>query len=104
MAAQKTETNTAGARAPLTLTRVFDAPRDLVWKAWTDPKQMAKWWGPHMFTNPVCEMDVKQGGAIRIHMQGPEGPAMPMGGTFLEVVPPEKLVFSTNAFPDEKGN
>ena len=45
------------------ITRVFDAPRALVWKAWTDPKHMAQWWGPHTFTNPVCEMDVRPGGA-----------------------------------------
>ena len=88
----------------LVITRIFDAPRELVWKAWTDPDKMAKWWGPHMFTNPVCKMDVRPGGAILIHMQGPEGPAMPMGGTFHEVVPPEKLVFTTSAFHDEHGN
>ncbi len=50
------------------ITRVFNAPREIVWKAWTDPKQMAKWWGPHEFTNPVCKMDVRPGGEILIHM------------------------------------
>lgn len=87
----------------LVITRVFDAPRDVVWKAWTDPGEMAKWWGPHGFTTPVCKMDVRPGGAIELHMQGPEGPAMPMGGKFLEVNPPEKLVFTTFAFENEKG-
>jgi len=56
----------------LTITRIFDAPRELVFKAWTDPKMLARWWGPHGFTNPVCEVDVRVGGGIRIHMQGPE--------------------------------
>jgi len=88
----------------LILTRVFDAPRDLVWKAWTDPKQVAKWWGPHGFTNPVCELDTRPGGHILIHMQGPEGPAMPMQGRFEEVAPPEKLVFVTSALHDDKGH
>ena len=53
----------------LTITRVFDAPRDLVFEAWTDAKHLAKWWGPHHFTNPVCELDVRVGGAIRIDMR-----------------------------------
>ena len=57
----------------LTVTRVFDAPRELVFTMWTDPEHMAQWWGPQGFTNPVCEMDVRVGGAIRIHMRGPDG-------------------------------
>ena len=44
-----------------------------MFKAWTDPKHMAQWWGPHTFTNPVCEMDVRPGGAYRIVMRGPDG-------------------------------
>ncbi len=88
----------------LVITRIFDAPREVVWKAWTDPKQMAQWWGPHNFTNPVCEMDVRPGGAILIYMKGPDGPANPMKGVFQEVVRLEKLVFTTSAFHDEKGN
>jgi len=82
---------------------VFDAPREIVWKAWTDENQMAKWWGPHHFTNPVCKMDVRPGGSILIHMKGPDTPAMPMGGKFIEVTPPEKLVFTTWGFENEKG-
>jgi uncharacterized protein YndB with AHSA1/START domain len=57
----------------LIITRVFDAPRKLVFKAWTDPKHVAQWWGPNGFTNPVCELDVRPGGAIRIDMHGPDG-------------------------------
>jgi uncharacterized protein YndB with AHSA1/START domain len=91
----------------LVLTRLFNAPRELVWKAWTDPRQFAKWWGPHGFTAPVCELDVRVGGTINVQMKGPDGSPwekpMPMGGRFLEIVPPERLVFTTTAFPDGKG-
>ena len=53
------------------MTRVFDAPREVVFAAWTDPKQVAQWWGPTGFTTPVCELDVQPGGAILIHMRAP---------------------------------
>jgi uncharacterized protein YndB with AHSA1/START domain len=79
----------------LTITRVFDAPRSLVFKAWTDPTMLARWWGPHQFTNPVCDVDVRPGGAIHIDMRGPEGTVYPMTGTFHEIVEPQRLVFST---------
>ena len=92
----------------MVLTRVFDAPRAVVFKAWTDPTQFAKWWGPHGFTAPVCKLDVRVGGEINVHMKGPDGSPwekpMPMGGTFLEIVPPERLVFTAKAFPDGKGD
>jgi uncharacterized protein YndB with AHSA1/START domain len=87
----------------VTLTRVFDAPRALVWKAWTDPKQMAQWWGPHHFTNPRCELDVRPGGAIHIDMRAPDGTVYPMGGHFDEIVPQERLVFTAVA-QDNDGN
>ena len=81
----------------VTLTRMIDAPRDLVWSAWTDPKHMAKWWGPHHFTNPVCELDVRAGGKIMIHMKAPDGTVYPMPGVFTEVVKPERLRFTAYA-------
>ena len=87
----------------LVLTRVFDAPRELVFKAWTDPKRVAHWWVPQGFTNPVCELDARPGGAIRIHMRGPDGTVYPMTGVYQEVVEPERLVF-TSAALDEKGH
>src|SRR5439155_12002397 len=77
----------------LTLTRVFDAPRSTVFKLWTDPKHMARWWGPHGFTNPRCELDARPGGKIHIDMRAPDGTVYPMTGTFREVVEPERLVF-----------
>lgn len=87
----------------LVLIRVFDAPRELVFRAWTDPKRVAQWWGPHGFTNPVCELDPRPGGTIRIHMRGPDGNVYPMTGVYQEVVEPERIVF-TSAALDDKGN
>ena len=87
----------------LVMTRVFDAPRELVFKAWTETKHVAQWWGPKSFTNPVCEMDVRPGGAIRIHMRAPDGVVYPMTGVFQEIVVPERLVFVGSAL-DDKGN
>ncbi|HEX2981012.1 MAG TPA: metalloregulator ArsR/SmtB family transcription factor [Anaerolineaceae bacterium] len=88
----------------LNLTRIYAAPRELVFKAWTDPRLMAQWWGPHYFTNPVCELDARPGGVILIHMRGPDGVTYPMKGVFHEVVPPERLVFTAVALEDEQGN
>ena len=87
----------------ITLTRVFDAPRARVFAAWTNAKQVAQWWGPKGFTNPVCEIDARVGGAIRIHMRSPDGSIFPMKGEFREIVPPERLVF-TNIAVDAEGN
>ena len=85
----------------LTLTRTYDAPRALVYKAWTDPKLVAQWWGPKMFTNPVCEVDARPGGKLRIVMRGPDGNDYPMRGVFQEVVAPEKLSFTNFAVDAE---
>jgi uncharacterized protein YndB with AHSA1/START domain len=87
------------------MNRVFDAPRELVYRAWTDPKLMARWWGPFEFSVPLCRMDVRPGGELRIDMQGPDGSVAPMTGIFQEVVPNEKLVFTSYAFlgsPDKE--
>ncbi len=84
------------------IVRVFDAPRALVWQAWTDPKMMAQWFGPRGFTSTVPELDLRVGGALRIVMHG-HGNDYPMIGTFLEIVAPERLVFSSAAI-DNDGN
>jgi uncharacterized protein YndB with AHSA1/START domain len=76
------------------MTRVFDAPRSLVYRAWTDPQHMARWWGPHHFTNPVCELDVRPGGAFLIVMRGPDGSEFPCRGIYREVSPPARLVYT----------
>jgi uncharacterized protein YndB with AHSA1/START domain len=85
----------AEANKHLAITRTFDAPRELVFKAWTDPKHLSQWWGPHGFTNPVCEIDVRPGGRILIHMRAPDGVEYPMHGRFEEIVEPERLVFTS---------
>ena len=88
----------------VTITRIFNAPRELVFKAFTDAKLVQQWWGPHYFTNPVCEIDPRPGGKILIHMQAPDGTVYPEKGVFQEVVEPERLVFIDSAFEDEAGN
>lgn len=79
------------------ITRALDAPRELVFQAWTDPKHLARWWGPNGFTNPVCETDVRPGGAWHIVMRSPSGDEFPCGGVYREVVAPERLVFTNDA-------
>ena len=78
----------------LVLSRVFDAPRELVFRAWTDPRHVAEWWGPNGFTTTLHEMDVRPGGVWRFVMHGPDGVDYPNLAVFHEVVPPERLVFT----------
>jgi uncharacterized protein YndB with AHSA1/START domain len=85
------------------VTRVFDAPRELVWKAWTDPKYVMQWWGPHGFTTPVCEMDFRVGGKFLYCMKTPDGQEFWNGGEYHEIVLHEKIV-SSMYFADSKGN
>jgi uncharacterized protein YndB with AHSA1/START domain len=85
------------------VTRLLAAPRELVFEAWTDAKRLARWWGPEVFTNPVCEVDARPGGTMRIVMRGPDGTDYPMSATFHEVVTPERLVFLAIA-EDDRGN
>src|SRR5579864_549700 len=87
----------------LVITRVFDAPRKLVFKMWTDSNLVATWWGPKGFMNPVCRLDPKENGAIRIIMQAPDGSRYPVSGIFREMKEPERLVFITRK-EDEAGN
>ena len=84
----------------LTVTRVFDAPREVVFAAWTDAEQAAQWWGPQGFTTISCDMDVRVGGAYRACMRSPEGTIHCRRGIYRELVPPERLVFT---FAWEKG-
>ena len=86
----------------LTLVREFAAPRDLVFKAWTDEQILAKWWGPKGFTTPIVELDVRPGGALEVVMEDTaglieKGSRYPMVGNFEEVVEPERLVFTSSA-------
>jgi uncharacterized protein YndB with AHSA1/START domain len=74
-------------------TRVFDAPRDLVWQAWTNPKHLAQWWGPDGFTTTTSAFDMKPGGVWRFVMHGPDGRDYQNRITFDEIVKPERIVY-----------
>lgn len=84
---------TATAEREIVLTRVLDAPRELVWRAWTDPEHLIHWWGPDGFTNTFHEIDVRPGGVWRFIMHGPDGTDYDNKVVFLEVVEPERLVY-----------
>lgn len=77
----------------MVITRVLAAPRALVWRAWTNPQHVARWWGPQGFTNTVHEMDVKPGGVWRYIMHSPDGIDYPNKIEYIEVVEPERLVY-----------
>ena len=87
----------------LTITRIFDAPRELVWKAWTDPEQLMRWWGPKDYTSPFCEIDLREGGKYLNCMRSPEGQDYWTTGVYREIVPLERIVL-TDSFADENGN
>jgi uncharacterized protein YndB with AHSA1/START domain len=87
----------------MVVTRVFDAPPELVWKAWTDPKYLAQWWGPKGFTAPFCEIDFRVGGKFLCCMRSPDGQDFWNGGEYHEIVLHEKIVYSMY-FADSKGN
>src|SRR5882762_5412031 len=86
----------------VTLTRTLKAPRDLVFRMWTEPKHMAAWWGPKHNRNAACELDPRSGGKIAIRMVGPDYDNE-MGGEFVEVDPPRRLVFIGRAIKDDAG-
>ncbi len=101
---EQRNTSEGQARKPeLVITRIFDAPRELVWQAWTDPKQLVKWWGPKNFTAPVAKIDLRVGGKYLYCMRSPESQDYWSTGTYREVVPPERLV-CTDSFADADGN
>ena len=83
--------------------RVFDAPRELVWRAWTEPEHFMRWWGPKDFTSPRCEIDLRVGGAFLWCMRGPDGRENYTTGQYREIVPFERLAYMTS-FADPDGN
>ena len=91
--------------AELVFERVFDAPRDLVWKVLTDPERVTNWWGPHGYTTTVEEMDVRPGGRWRWINHTTGGEDAPFKGEYLEVEPPERMVqtqiFDVPGFDDK---
>ncbi|ADE12550.1 SRPBCC family protein [Sideroxydans lithotrophicus] len=78
----------------IVIERVFDAPRTLVWEAWTNPEHVAKWWGPNGFSTTIKKMDFRVGGAWKLTMHGPDGTDYPNSSVFREIVAPERIVFS----------
>lgn len=90
-------------KATVNITRVFDAPVSLVWKAWTEPDHYKKWWGPKTYSAPYAEMDVRPGGKVVSSMRGPDGKDIYSVGIYKEVQPLKKLVV-TDSFADEHGN
>ena len=87
----------------MVITRVFDAPCELVWKAWTDPKYAMQWWGPVGFATPICKIDFRVGGKFLYCMRAPDGQEFWSGGAYHEIIPYEKIVFSMY-FADSEGN
>ena len=96
----------ASTRLQIVIERVFDAPREIVWKAWTDPEHVMRWWGPKTFTAPAAEIDFRVGGKFLFAMRSPEFQDGRVGwntGEYREIVPYERIV-CTIAMADEKGN
>jgi uncharacterized protein YndB with AHSA1/START domain len=92
MSTSNAQKNSPTTDRELVFTRLFDAPRALVWAAWTDPAQIAQWWGPNGFTTTILHYDLRVGGTWKHIMHGPDGVDYPNEHTFTEVVPNERLV------------
>jgi len=95
--------STAGETERMVITRIFNAPRELVWKAWTDPQYVMQWWGPKGFTAPVCKIDFRVGGKFLCCMRSPDGQEFWNAGEYHEIVPYERIV-SSMYFSDSEGN
>jgi len=102
MASAKNNPTEAPADRMLILTRVFDAPRHLVFEAWTKKEHLDRWCAPRGFTIPSSEGDLRPGGAWKSLMIAPDGERYPVGGVYREIVPNERLVF-THAWEDDNG-
>ena len=102
MAAGKTFVTEPADRV-LVITRIFDAPRELVFKAWTDPQHLVRWMGPRGFTSTIEHSELRVGGAYRIHMRGPEGDDHWTQGVFRELLEPERLAMA-GCWADAQGN
>ncbi|MGH7494889.1 MAG: SRPBCC family protein [bacterium] len=85
------------------MTREFDAPRELVWKAWTEPERVKDWWGPKYYTAPACNIDLRAGGQYLYCMRSPEGQDYWSTGVYRDIVEEERIDY-TNSFADENGN
>ena len=96
------DANISTAERELVVTRVIDTPRRLVFKAWTQPEHVARWWGPKGFTTVHCEMDIRVGGRYRCAMRSPNGTDYWKVGVYREIIEPERIVF-TFAWEDANG-
>lgn len=85
------------------VSRSFDAPLELLWKAWTEPEHFMKWYGPKGFTTPTCEIDLRVGGRHLWSMKSPDGMQMYYTGVYKEIVPMERIVYS-DSLSDAEGN
>jgi uncharacterized protein YndB with AHSA1/START domain len=92
-----------GAGEDVVITRTLEAPRDVVFKAWTDPGELSQWFGPRGFSVPSPEFDPRPKGAVRLDMRGPDGTQYPNRGTVREIEEPERFAFETS-LPDDKGS
>ncbi|MEH2155173.1 SRPBCC domain-containing protein [Nostoc sp.] len=90
----KNDSTNAQSEREIVITRIFNAPRELVFQVWTDPKHVAQWWGPKGFTTRVTELDLRPGGKWRYVMIGPDGTEYPAKGVFREIVPLQRIVTS----------
>ena len=90
--------------AVIVMTRIYEAPRDLVWEAMTEARHVAQWWGGPGFSNPLCEMDVRPGGSWRHVMRFPDGHELKMNFVFVEVDPPKRLAWREVAPAQRKGD
>ncbi len=90
-------------RNDLTITRTFDVSREILWKYWTVPEYMKRWWGPNGYTSPIIEVDLRVGGKYLNDMRSPEGKDYWSTGIYEEIVPLEKIVV-TDSFADQNGN
>src|SRR5207245_8235218 len=100
---QRTSAAMQTAEAELYITRIFNAPRSLVFRAWIEPAHLAHWWGPKGFTTLSCDMDVRPGGTWFRLMRAPDGSEHRKRGVYREIVEPDRLVF-TDASEDADGN
>jgi uncharacterized protein YndB with AHSA1/START domain len=87
--------------AVIIISRVVDAPRELVFEALTDPKHLSQFWGPKWTTTQLCKVDLRIGGEFRVEMRGPDGAVYPCTGIYREIVPPERIVYAGTGKDDE---
>lgn len=88
----------------LVIERILDAPRALVWKAWTNPEHLKRWWAPRPYETPECAIDLRPGGAFYTKMTGPDGFEEAGTGCFLEIVEGEKIVWTSALGEDYRPN